>query len=289
MITELTNATPSRIHTWPNPLLWLNVLSLDAPLVAVLWQDFFARTFSARLDAAPRLALGLATWVIYAADRWFDAWKIPDGAEITPRHRFARQHRTALAFVCALALCGTAVFAWLSLSVVIFERGAVLTLAVAVYFLLNQSSKASHFLRGFKEVAIGIIFAAGTVIATEPRAHAYFFGWACAAWGLLVILNCYAIGCWELKTDREARQESLATRWPFLTAHFRKAAAGVMLFALTPLLFRCSVTIMRFGFAVAASSGGLAVLDWYSGELDADFLRSAADLVLFTPLLFRFF
>ena len=49
--------------------LWPNLLSLDAPLVAVLWQGFLAYRFSLPLRPAGRLVLGLTVWAIYFLDR----------------------------------------------------------------------------------------------------------------------------------------------------------------------------------------------------------------------------
>jgi hypothetical protein len=41
------------------PLLWLTVLSLDAPAVAVLWQLLFARSFEVRLGQSITILLAL--------------------------------------------------------------------------------------------------------------------------------------------------------------------------------------------------------------------------------------
>ncbi len=60
---------PTRLWLWPN------LLSLDAPIVAVLWQILFARCFQVPVDALAALLLLLTVWLIYAADRTLDAWK----------------------------------------------------------------------------------------------------------------------------------------------------------------------------------------------------------------------
>ena len=54
--------------------LWPNLLSLDAPIVALLWQILFARCFHARVETLPSVLLVLAVWLIYAADRTLDSW-----------------------------------------------------------------------------------------------------------------------------------------------------------------------------------------------------------------------
>lgn len=283
------NATPSRIFS--KLLLWLNILSLDAPLVAVVWQDFFARSLGVKLPATPRLVLGLSIWLAYAADRWLDGWKIPPGAAMTPRHRFAQKYRVPLAWIWVVVLLANLALSCFFLPFSLFERGLALVLGVAVYFALNQWPATKQPLRGFKELSVGILFAAGTAIFITPPTGAAFvaFWWACSAWCLLAFLNCYAIACWEVKADRSAKQESIITRWPFLACRLKFAAFLVGFFALLPTLSRFSFFTARLGCAVAASSAGLALLDCWSNSLDGDFLRTAADLVLFTPLIFRFF
>src|SRR5580692_10930063 len=73
----------------PRVWLWPNLLSLDAPLVAVLWQVLFVRCFHAQGAALPAVLLVCAVWLIYAADRALDAWR---GAGSQPRHEFYRRY-----------------------------------------------------------------------------------------------------------------------------------------------------------------------------------------------------
>ena len=52
--------------------LWWNVLSLDAPMVAVAWALVFAKSASVVLPGAEVAALGLVVWLIYTVDRLLD-------------------------------------------------------------------------------------------------------------------------------------------------------------------------------------------------------------------------
>jgi len=56
----LLAAAPARQATVRQGLLWINILGLDAPLVAWLWQDFFAWNLGVKLGFAPRVILFLA-------------------------------------------------------------------------------------------------------------------------------------------------------------------------------------------------------------------------------------
>ena len=88
--------------------LWPNLLSLDAPIVALLWQILFARCFHARVGFLPSLLLVLAVWLIYAADRTLDAWS---GSAAQPRHEFYRRHWRALLPFWILALAAGSILA----------------------------------------------------------------------------------------------------------------------------------------------------------------------------------
>ncbi|MES1258612.1 MAG: hypothetical protein ABUS51_09280, partial [Acidobacteriota bacterium] len=71
--------------------LWLNLLSLDAPLVALVWQDFLAHCYPSSLRLVGRWVLGLTVWGIYLADRLMDV-RHPATNNEAPRHGFYRKH-----------------------------------------------------------------------------------------------------------------------------------------------------------------------------------------------------
>src|SRR5260221_7493183 len=86
--------------------VWLfpNLLSLDAPLVAVAWQGLLAVETDLPLRLTGRIVLGLTVWLIYVADRMLD---VRDPAKVPPtaRHRFYRDHRNvAIALLCAITV-----------------------------------------------------------------------------------------------------------------------------------------------------------------------------------------
>ena len=65
-------------------VVWLNLLCLDAPIVAVAWQWLFAHTFGAHLSLALRALLFLTAWLIYLADRFADTIKLPVEVRFAP-------------------------------------------------------------------------------------------------------------------------------------------------------------------------------------------------------------
>ena len=141
-------AAPARLWLWPN------LLSLDAPVVAVLWQILFARCFQVPVDAVAALLLLATVWLIYAADRTLDAWR---GDFHSPRHEFYQHHWRGLLPVWMTILGLTAWLAAERLPPGLFLNGLILLAGVGVYFALVHSS----VLRSHKEAAVGVLFALG--------------------------------------------------------------------------------------------------------------------------------
>ena len=69
--------------------LWWNLLSLDAPAVAIVWAALFARASGAKLQASEAIALVLSVWVIYTSDRLLDGWTARNRAGLQFRHLFS--------------------------------------------------------------------------------------------------------------------------------------------------------------------------------------------------------
>src|SRR3954465_8051859 len=75
------------------PLPWLNLVCLDAPLVALAWLWLFARTFHVPLQIGNAVALFLTAWVIYLADRFADASNLKPNSPRSLRQEFCLRHR----------------------------------------------------------------------------------------------------------------------------------------------------------------------------------------------------
>ena len=245
---------PTRFWLWPN------LLSLDAPVVAVLWQILFARCFQVPVDALAAVLLLLTVWLIYAADRTLDAWK---GECHSPRHEFYRRRwRTLLpVWLAALGLTG-----WLAathLSPGLFLRGVVLLAAVSIYFALVHSG----ILRWPKEAAVGVLFALGASLVAWSKVKTPADVATILLFSGLCWMNCIAIQRWE--------GESLD--WsPSAAAIVLACAAVVLLYAHRPVL----------GGAELASAFAFLLLDRVRRRLSADAVRVLADVALLSPVLF---
>ena len=244
--------------------MW-HLLSLDAPCVAVLWTYFFA--YDIKLPHLPELLLAmfLAVWMLYAADRLLDARNA--SSDLEERHRFHARHRKAFsvmllaAAACLLPLLG-ALPQRLLLSYL-----ALAALLLGWFAVIHGVGRRRHDALP-KNLMVAVFFAAATVLpawCAATRVHvsllisALLFGGCC-------LLNCLLLECWEqAKPSRTARATALL------------------------LLLACAVcAALRPGcrlpaLCVAASVGLLLLLHLQRARLQSITLRAAADAALLTP------
>lgn len=249
--------------------LWPNLLSLDAPLVALLWQTLFLRCFHARRAVPDQflsaILLVSAVWLIYAADRALDAWR---GAGERPRHQFYRRHWRAVLPVWTAVLASACWLAWTGLPRETFARGVWLAVAVAVYFAAVHASRR-HWP---KEAAVAVIFALGASLAAWNRVESSADVFTVILFSCLCWINCVAIETWEsAKWDRRAAQFPVA-----IPAACVGLAAILALHHDRPLL----------AGAEACSAAAFVLLDRSRLKLSADVLRVLADAALLSPVFF---
>jgi hypothetical protein len=254
-----------RPRTKPPLWLWLNLLSLDAPLVAVVWQDFVARCYSPSLLRAPgRLTLGLTVWVIYLADRLIDIRHPPEANE-PARHQFYRDNQKLSKILLAAAALADLIVAVLWLRPVVFSSGLWVGAAVVVYLIGFALFRIGA--TRWKRPSAAILFTTGVFLVawTSGSQPWRTLGWPAAVFSALCLCNLALIENWE-----QHRSTVRGWIWP-------------LLLAVVCLGF---VNSSRWFGAVAAGAAGLAILDFMKARLSPDARRVLADLVLLTPLLF---
>ncbi|HEU0119890.1 MAG TPA: hypothetical protein VFQ91_05140 [Bryobacteraceae bacterium] len=254
-----------------SPWLWPNVLSLDAPCVAIVWQLLLARTV-APIPRVQTVVLGLTVWLIYVVDRILDGLRQAEAGD-APRHRFARRHRLPLLLAAALGLAANLVLAFRYLEPIRLERGALLFLLVAAHFLLAHRAAAPWP----KELWTGCIFAAGVwlpALVHRPALLPLAVVFAALCWW-----NCVAIEAWEHPPEDRARWH-VSTHW--LARHLGPAA--IALAAVAAGLY--AVTGQLAGAAELLSAGLCYLLHRSAGRLSRNALRLAVDAALLTPVLF---
>lgn len=245
--------------------LWPNLLSLDAPLVAVVWQECFARDLGVRLSFAARCALASAVWFIYLFDRLLDTRHAPT----TARHVFCTLHKRLCGTLTCLSAVTLAFSVW-QLSAPVVRGGLTVGALVALYLFFVHFAGRNR-LR--KEAAVGVLFALGCGLAPYERAadaHAILF--PALMFGVLCWLNAAAIEAWESGSlDR-------VSQW--FVDRMQVVCCGVVAISLMAGLHG------SYG-ALAVTAIGYCVVMASRSQLSADALRVAIDVPLLAPLLWR--
>jgi hypothetical protein len=250
------------------PWLWPNLLSLDAPVVAILWQILFVRCFHGSLGMLPAALLAVAVWLIYVADRTLDAWRGIPGTTEQPRHEFYRRHWRAVLPVWIAALATGGWLAWSRLPGPLFVEGAVVASGTGLYLAVVHLAPGMLQRAGSKESAVAVLFGLGASLAAWPGVQTTSDVLTILMFSCLCWMNCTAIDDWE--RGQELRQSVIL-------------AAGLMAL-ITACLLRDHRPIL--GAAETAGALGLVLLDRLRGRYSPEALRVLADVVLLTPIVF---
>ncbi len=270
-----------------SPVALWHLLSLDAPSVAAVWVWFIARSSHISLPRAVPVAMAIAVWMLYAADRLLDARGLETGRtgpdELKARHLFHYRHRRL--FRGGIALAAVALVTLLprldarAMRLYLIEGGLLL-----VWFIILHATSGAHRLP--KEIAVGIFFSAAIFtpcVAREPHLRASLLP-AALLFGVLCSLNCVFIYAWEHKGLAQANA---------LRAHVTTCVAVAHLNALSIAAVAGAIVILLFGStpakpaaaACALAVGVLLALHCNYHELSRNDLRAAADMALLTPVL----
>jgi hypothetical protein len=278
------------------PVLWLNLVCLDAPLVAVAWLWLFARTFQIHLQAGNGVALFLTAWLIYLGDRLVDCSSLKPGFLRSLRQGFCLRHREIWIATILLVVLFDAYVIWRTTALATFLVGAVVGLLALIYLVVNHPLGLIWRSLPAKELAIGILFTAGILVALMPAFSFRQIPFAVCAllFAALCALNCISIASWERDLDQAQGKVSIATRHPGFTRRAAGICAGLAIISLAlaivqgaaaPILACVSMSALLLGWLNASA-------DLKEGRfpnrrslgIDRDQRTALADLVLLTPM-----
>lgn len=195
---------------------WLNLLSLDVVLIALAWQEVFARAANVALRWEERTFLAISIWIVYIIDHWFDSMVDLHStagffSNKAPRHYYVRSHRLLLGSLLVLASLANVWLLWhLGLRLLIAGMGlAVITLG---YLALNHFFlRRGRWLKG-REIVISLIFSAGCALVALVQSDR---PWLLLPWmisfALVALINCTLIA----RMERSALVLQLAPQWIF--------------------------------------------------------------------------
>jgi hypothetical protein len=258
--------------------LWPNLLSLDAPVIAVVWQTFLAACYHVPLRAAGRVALFLAVWAIYIADRLLDARRPAAPAE-PARHVFYREHRKLAQAVLAVLVIAGAIVAAVWLRPRVLHNGLIPFAAVLLYLgVLHVTGSQSGMA---KEPLVAFIFTTGTFLVawTNDPVSPIALLRPALAFFLLCLANLTAIEVWEWRELRTAGERP----HPVTALLVRGIYVWPPLLALVAFLAG-----HPWYYAIAISAAAISALIWIGRRLPIELRRVLVDLALLSPLLFLF-
>lgn len=275
----------------PNPLILWHLLSLDAPTVAALWTWFLARANRIELPATAVIAMAVAVWMLYAADRLLDA-RLLDGPHVHAAHdleaRHLFHHRNRRAFRFGIVLASLALAMLLpriepkSIHLYLVLGGLLAGYFVLIHLYDEPRSPSQKASRLPKELAVGIFFSAAAFIPTVARQPGLRLTLLPGAilFAALCSLNCLFIYAWEHTADSPNTHPAtrVALRWlPDLAV---AAVACSLLVAIADHALPWQIAL-----ACALATGLLLLVHRNRLRFAPTSLRAAADLCLLTPML----
>lgn len=143
---------------------WPGAICIDAPTVALGWAWLLSHEQGRALDSGIAFSLYVFVWLIYALDRFFQAFGI-DAEEDTVRHRFWFNYKYYLSIPVAIAtlICFYLVFWVLPWEFIACSFVLVMALSVYLFFCCFTTRKSLNFTP--KVWLCGLLFALGVQLA----------------------------------------------------------------------------------------------------------------------------
>ncbi|MFI0347961.1 MAG: hypothetical protein ACH346_04200 [Chthoniobacterales bacterium] len=154
---------------------YLNLLSVDATLIALVWQEVIAHTGNMEPRWYERAVLGISVWIIYNVDHLLDTLVLKKSIILpsrthhpvsiivnqAPRHCFTAKHRLLFIFLVGIFLLVDISLA-LKLTQHLLFAGIALSVAVIFYLGINTWLLTHTRWPCGREIVITLIFSLGT-------------------------------------------------------------------------------------------------------------------------------
>jgi hypothetical protein len=265
--------------------LWPNLLSLDAPVVALVWLFMFKVTWQmGYLPWQAYLTLGLAVWVVYVYDKLLDVKILEAGDKhLVARHDFHSRHQTWLAISAAVAFLICVFFAFFSFPRNIVPFSLPVLLAVGLFFAAVIYGSQEQAIPFSRNMLAGFSFSYGTAMTAklfipESALFQLLFSSEMMAFAGLCILNICLIHYWEhldIVGEKNPDVEESAILIPMVVV-----AGLCLIFAVADQ----TQSSRPFYYSVLMATGLLYTLNRNRGRLSLEVLRVLADVAMIAPL-----
>ena len=267
--------------------LWPNLLNIDSPLLALIWQEQFARVAGVSLGWADRTLLFCCTWLVYYADRALDAAG-SGGKTETARHAIQLRGKPIWLGVSALVLVVALVLAVATLNSRAWLGGGVVLAFTAAHFAAPHRWPALRCRFWPKEWHVGFVFSVGCTLQVWSVAPGAWPGLLLPVigFGALCAMSCSHITAWEVVTADRDDPGSLLNAHPLFVRRLSWFDIALGLSAMLAAAALGQGADKHAMVAVGFSALGLAWLHDRYDRFSAEFLRAMADFGLYSPLLF---
>jgi len=273
-----------RHHPW---WLYPNLLSLDAPTVAVVWLFAFSRAFDSPLSFSVCAVLFLAVWSIYVIDRLIDGLRQKNWSLATERHRFVQHHQKQFVGLLAVIVPLGAGLTITTLPIDLIVAGLTLCVMVILYFTAFTCLFPQLKRLRAKEFACGFVFAVGTSLGVDAVRHGVFAHPARTLPAILIfaslcIFNCLIIAARERHTDWANDPAAASVWWRHLDRDL--TILGVVLTTASAIAWMQSSQYALYP-ACFISALTLILLNLFQKRFSKSLPRVLADVALLSPLL----
>jgi len=219
---------------------------LNAPFIAMLWQEMVAQAWTVQLFWPERAVLGLTVWGIYLLDRYGDARRDAKGF-CCLRHQVARKFPGVFLFVGMIAL---AMAAWLAMNripSVVFFTGIPVTLLAGGYLIWHHRRPDGSESSPFRSLLVASVFSGGILAApvgllwTSPPGYSAI---------LLLLIGLLACNHHEV-SEAEERENGRPSWGIPLALPLILAVLGLFLLSFSPFAIAAAVSFFSLT-AVAA-------------------------------------
>ena len=265
---------------------WLipNLISLDAPIVALVWAWIFSETWRVQwVDQKVFYVLPSIVWMIYILDRFIDNHTSKgERAKFSSRHAYHHEHWGKLKLLL-FSLGGFSAAMILMLPKGIFWHVIPIIVLVCVYFFIalfeGQGSARSNL---FKNTIAGYTFSYGVAMGIyffRPSVYSIELIWnkEMFLFGVLCICNITAIDFWE--ASRASKEREIKGYYEFmLTVPLFLLVTGSLCLAVVGDNYA-----RPFYITVMLSAGLLQLVNRYRSRFSLDALRALDDAALIAP------
>lgn len=275
--------------------LWPNLLSLDAPMVAVGWAWLFSKAWGVvSLPWELWVTLGVAVWIVYVLDRLGDVGRKVDGVRLEKRHWFHERHRKVFLGLVGLGVvwCGYAIL--VSLGMVVLWYGAFVMMGVFGYFVAMRRARGPGEMRLVKNTIASLTFAYGTAAGVHAYAPVFQFGHMVFSvevilFAALCLVNMTAIDFFHLKGEDDEDAAAVLSMGTLILG-------GVAMYVFMSTLSRDSFFFKEsfyneqlfyhpFAIGVLVGAAGFFLLNQSRRKMAGEFYRVMVDVVVLVPVL----